>query len=234
MKLLKQIIVRIPLFALLIQLYYLVKVYGFAKSVWRQKPIDSKKKLIPWFTYSAIEWLNQFDFSKKNFFEYGSGNSTIYWSERVKNITSLESDKKWYDEIEKKMPSNVKLVLKENDDDFYDFIDTENTKYDVIIIDSAWDNGKSIRENLVKKAINNISDNGMIIFDDTDFACKNWFPRKDLRHEACKFLRDGGFIQIDFAGFRPINPGIFCTSVFLTKKFDFSSLTDKQPTLKWI
>ena len=229
----KLFLLKFPFFALIYQALILKNTYGFGKSISQKKPVDAEGQILPWFTYSAIEWLNQYDFSDKNIFEYGSGYSTIHWSKRVKTITSLENDEKWYNEIKKNMPSNVNLVLKQDDDDFYNYLKSSNNKYDVIVIDSGWDSGRSIRENLVELAVEKLAENGLIIFDDTDFASREGFKRKELRRGACKFLRDKGLIQIDFSGFRPMNVGLFCTSIFVTRKFDFPILNLFQPNLKW-
>ena len=52
--------------------------YGFFKSVLRRASIDRRGLPIPWYTYPAIDFLVQIDFSDKTVFEYGCGNSTLW------------------------------------------------------------------------------------------------------------------------------------------------------------
>src|SRR5690606_11407686 len=81
--------------------------YGWLKSWWYNKPIDNNKEPIPWITYSAIDFLKQFNYSESLVFEWGSGYSTLWWAKRCKEITSVESYSKWYELLKPKLPSNV-------------------------------------------------------------------------------------------------------------------------------
>jgi hypothetical protein len=54
--------------------------YGHLNSVSKKRSIDAKGEPIPWYTYPAIEYIKQLDFSDKSVFEYGAGNSTVLWS----------------------------------------------------------------------------------------------------------------------------------------------------------
>lgn len=53
--------------------------YGWLKSFKTKMPIDAKGNPVPWYTYPAIEFLEQLDFTNKIVLEYGSGNSSLYW-----------------------------------------------------------------------------------------------------------------------------------------------------------
>jgi hypothetical protein len=56
--------------------------------------LDKNNNTIPWYTYQAIEYLQNLDFTEKNVFEYSGGNSYFWWKERCRNIISIESNKK--------------------------------------------------------------------------------------------------------------------------------------------
>src|SRR5688572_10403591 len=47
---------------------------------------------IPWYTYPAIEFIRQLDFSQSTVFEYGSGNSTMFWAASAARVISVEED----------------------------------------------------------------------------------------------------------------------------------------------
>jgi protein-L-isoaspartate O-methyltransferase len=81
--------------------------------------------------------------------EYGSGESTLEISKVVKSVLSIEHQKDWYEKISKKMPNNVKLILKEPNlayvegghcgtyEEFKDYVDypLDYGPFDVIFID---------------------------------------------------------------------------------------------------
>lgn len=59
--------------------YILAFEYGQFKTIKNWECVDKDGNPIPWYTYPAIEFLNSLDFSSKNVFEYGTGNSTLWW-----------------------------------------------------------------------------------------------------------------------------------------------------------
>jgi hypothetical protein len=65
--------------------------YGHAASSRAQVPIDGDGNPTPWYTYPAIAYLSQLDFSERIVFEYGSGNSTLWRGARSKRVVSVES-----------------------------------------------------------------------------------------------------------------------------------------------
>ena len=58
---------------------------------------------IPWLTFPSINFLNKNINKQMTVFEYGSGGSTLFWSERIKQIISVEHDKKWYEKVKKEL-----------------------------------------------------------------------------------------------------------------------------------
>ena len=112
--------------------------YGHKKSVLLGKPVDAVLKAIPWYTYPAIEYLKQFDFSDKNIFEYGSGNSSIFWASLAKSVTSVEKNALWFEVISKSESSNLTISLKEQKSEYVNFIGNGNMLYDLIVIDGDY------------------------------------------------------------------------------------------------
>lgn len=72
---------------------------------------------IPWITFEAKKWMDDFLNKDMVVFEWGSGGSTIYLAKRVKQLVSVENDRKWYNlvikSIEKNNISNLEYILKE-------------------------------------------------------------------------------------------------------------------------
>ncbi|MEA5559228.1 O-methyltransferase [Nodularia spumigena] len=195
---LEQIIALINLFE---------KDYGHYQSVRLGKPVDTDLNPLPWYTYAAIEYLKQFDFSDKNIFEYGSGNSSIFWSSLAKSVTSVEIDAVWFDIISKSKPSNLNLCLKEKQSEYVNFIENGNILYDLIVIDGAY------RYDCAKVAVKYLSDDGLIIVDNSER-----YPK------LCSDIRSHDLIQVDFFGFGPINYYTWTTSLFFQRKFRLDPL----------
>jgi len=180
----------------------LSKIYGQYKSIKNSSSINGRGKPIPWYTYPAIEFLNQFDFSDKKVFEFGSGNSSFYWSDKCLSLISIEHDQNWFNKIKNNIRSNQRLFLRKNKDEYRKSINSFETKFDIIIIDGVFRHDCSMQ---VKKNLN--LESGIVILDNSD-----WYA------ETAKFLRNSlNMIQIDFHGFGPINSYTWTTSLFLTR-----------------
>jgi hypothetical protein len=192
----------------------LSKIYGQYRSIKSLSPVNEKGEPLPWYTYPAIEFLNQFDFSDKNVFEYGSGNSSLYWARRCSTLISIEHDSYWHNKIKRNLKNNQRLFLRKNKNEYVKSINEFGTKFDIIIIDGAFrqDCAKEIKENLLLES-------GIIILDNSD-----WYA------ETARFLKDSmDMIQVDFHGFGPINSYTWTTSLFLTRGVTMDPNNKTQP-----
>ena len=92
--------------------------YGHLRSRLRNDIIDENGEPLPWYTYPAIEYLTGLDFTQKTVFEFGCGNSTLYWSVRAKQVTAVEHDDSYLEFIGRRAGQNVTLIH-ESDFDAY-------------------------------------------------------------------------------------------------------------------
>ncbi|HRY82209.1 MAG TPA: SAM-dependent methyltransferase [Candidatus Moranbacteria bacterium] len=184
---------------------------GQLKSAIKGTPVDCDGNKIPWYTYPAIEFLGQLDFSDKSVFEYGSGNSSFFWAKRAKELISVDDDEKWHKLVSKEILLNQKIVLLKNREEYSNFIKSTNKKFDIIIIDAKY------RMDCAKSAKDSLNSGGMIILDNSD-----WYP------DVAKYIREQNFIQVDFAGFGPINSYTWVTSIFFSREYNFKPI-NKQP-----
>jgi hypothetical protein len=83
--------------------------YGHVRSVSGGIPVDRVGRPIPWYTYPAIEFLRQLDFGDRVVFEYGAGNSTLFWADIARRVVSVEDDPAWHARIAPRLPPNVEL-----------------------------------------------------------------------------------------------------------------------------
>ena len=159
--------------------------------------VNREGQHIPWITYPAIDFLDNIDFRDCNVFEYGSGSSSFWWSNKAKQVTSVELDTFWYKKMRRLIPDNVRLLHEENGGMYPNAINNFSEKYDVVVVDGAE------RYKCVLAAIKNISVRGIVILDNTE-----WYP------SAARELRNSGFVQIDFYGLSPNNSFPSLTSIF--------------------
>ncbi len=164
---------------------------------------DKEGMPIPWYTYPAIEYLSNIDFSDSSVLEYGSGNSTLWWAERSQKILSVESDAKWFEKIEQDSSrfSNVTYLLETTEGGYVRQINLQSAN--VIVVDGAY------RSACVDWIIDFIRGNPdqvvMMIFDNAD-----WYPKT-----MGTLSENLQWIQVDFHGFGPINDYTWTTSVFI-------------------
>lgn len=185
---------------------------GQYKSMRRRECRDINDSAIPWYTYPAIEYLNQLDFSNKIIFEYGSGYSTLFWANRCKKIISIEDNREWFDKLNDKMPDNVEYLFKENKSEYIRIINNYLAKFDVIIIDG------NHRYECAIEALNRLNDTGFIILDNSDW-----------KEKTSKLLRDSNLIEVDMSGFGPINGYTWTTSFYFKRNVELIPAHEQQP-----
>lgn len=191
----------------------LVKNYGHWATFKSKTCIAPDNSPVPWYTYPAIEYLKQFDFSTANIFEYGCGNSSLWWSKRAAKVISVESSTEWHEKINQVKNDNMEILLRENRQDYVKAPETIEGKFDIIIVDGQF------RYECVESTINKFAGKGMIIVDNSD-----WYP------EVAEKIREKlDLIQVDFAGFGPVNNYTWVTSVLFSRNVILKPLSKNQP-----
>lgn len=190
--------------------------YGFKKSFEKSDSIDADGNPIPWMTYSAIYYLNQLDLTQTRIFEWGSGNSSLYFSSLCKELHSIESNPDWYNHIKSQQRKNSTLSLK-NDSSYAECIHSFKGLFDIISID-----GDIFRRlECAFHAIQKLKPGGIIVLDNSDWL-----------QNTCDYLRELGFNQIDFSGAGPINNYTWCTSIFFRGDIAIPSQKQRPQSLK--
>lgn len=175
----------------------LARGHGFARSAREGRPVDATGAPLPWYTYPAIEYLRQFDFSACAVFEYGMGNSTRFWVARARQLCAVDNDLRWHEELASQLPE-ARLYHCADRDEYVRCIARAGGSFDIIVIDGRW------RRLCALEAPAHLRAGGLIVLDNGD------------RHpDAAQVLRSAGLLQIDFSGFGPINAYAWTTSMFL-------------------
>lgn len=174
---------------------------GWFYSMQHQAAIDYNKNPIPWMTYPAIIFINERVSSDMSIFEYGSGNSTLWWAKRVKKVVSCDHDKNWHDKVKMSAPENVQLfqINLEYGKEYSRKISEYHQEFDIIVID-----GRD-RVNCVKNALSALKEDGVIIWDNSDRASYA---------EGYDYLLSNGYKRIDFTGMGAMSVESWSTAIF--------------------
>ena len=179
---------------------YLVEL-GLFESYKKGIPVDASGQPIPWMTYAATHFLMSRLTPDLSVFEFGSGCSTLFLAQRVKNIISVEYDLEWYKKLSTEVPPNAHLIFQEQDidGDYCRTITKQQHKFDIIVVD-----GRD-RVNCIKQSLLAISEQGVVILDDSN--------RKKYR-PGIQALTENHFRGIDFTGLLPTGYRNYQTSVY--------------------
>jgi hypothetical protein len=179
---------------------YLVKT-GWFGSFTRHIPIDASGTPSPWYTYAALDFLKGRVNRDLAAFEYGSGNSTIWWAEHVSRVVSCEHDKQWYLKLKSSLPGNVEYLQVDfvPSGEYSKLILHYKNEFDVIVID-----GKD-RVICAMNCLPALTGDGVIIWDNSD---------RLQDQVGYDWLVSNGFKRLDFFGLGPANAYGWCTSVF--------------------
>ncbi len=182
----------------LIQLYYRLTFdkdsfflhYGFLKSIKNGRPEDKNGNALPWMSYAILDFFEERLNNSITFFEYGLGFSTLYFSERVKSVKSIEHDKSWFEDINTSLANknNVNIELVELENGYEEAIKKIDEKFDMILID-----GRK-RVKCAINSFNNLSDTGVLILDDSHRA---------YYKGAFEFYESKGYKKLTFSGLAP-------------------------------
>jgi len=82
---------------------------GWFRSVESGIPVDARGP-VPWFTCPAIRFLNPIAGKDYRVLEFGSGSSTHWWSERGREVVSVEHDPGWAHRFRETAAPNVSLI----------------------------------------------------------------------------------------------------------------------------
>jgi hypothetical protein len=189
--------------------------YAHLKTVALRRPVDAEGNAIPWYTFPAIEFLRQLDFSEASVFEYGSGNSTVFWGSVARDVVSVEDEESWHAEMLRAVPANCRMLLEPDLDRFVAAID-EYDAFDVVIVDGPA-RGRT-RLKCARAALRHLKSGGMVIVDNAD-----WLP------ETTAFLRDSELLQVDLTGFSPINSFTGTTSFFFDRTWRMTPKRKRRP-----
>ena len=171
-------------------------------------PLDLQ---MPWFSYAAIDFLEEKLKPEMQVCEYGSGGSTLFFAKRTNRVISIEDNPQWFEMVTGRVKElgidNVEVKLCPFD--FKNPIGFEKSEYlhaipkkklDVIVIDGS-EEWKQVRPICFDHAENFIKPGGMIVVDDS------WRYPSLRTHNHAKDHKV-------FESVGPCRPGVTSTDIF--------------------
>jgi len=186
--------------------------FGHFRSIRTGESADRDGNPIPWFTYPMVEFLEQLDFSQCSVFEYGSGNSTLYWAKHAREVVAVEDHRGWHDRMKPLLPANVEYRFREGDAYPAAIGENGDRRFDIVIIDGTR------RLSCAKAALAHTKPTGMVIVDNS-----GWVPK------TTQVFRDADMIQVDMSGFAPVGKYTGTTTVFFGREARFRPRHAVQP-----
>lgn len=137
--------------------------------------LEELKGSKPWFVMGAITYLED-EFLEDPYgdltfraFEWGSGGSTLWLSQRTASVVTLEHDREWAEKTRGELGQygieNVAIVLRALDSGYVEFIDAyEDERFDIILIDGRR------RSDCLRHAIPKLKCGGALVLDNSERA----------------------------------------------------------------
>jgi len=173
-----------------------------------RSPLDLE---LPWFSYAAIDFLEDYITPAMTVFEYGSGGSTIFFARRAGSVVSVEDNPEWFNRVKTRITDLgiINVSLKLFPFNFKEPVGFENSDYlralsserpDVIVVDGS-EEWTQVRPMCFRLAEGVIRSGGIIIVDDS------WrYPslRENNRAKSVRRFQSAG----------PGRPGVTSTDVY--------------------
>ncbi len=173
---------------------------GWFRSYYTKESVNRAGAPIPWYTYAFIKFIEERIQPHFEIFEYGCGNSTLWYAQRVKAVTSVEHDEGWYKKIKPSMPNNVELLFHSLEaDEYVQSVHRKDKKYHMVVVDGRR------RSECLLTAMDALLEEGVLVLDNTE---------RPQYQEAIVILKEKGYKRLDFWGIAPVAANNTCTSVF--------------------
>lgn len=168
----------------------LIKMMLPSPNEWQYKD-ESNGMIYPWFTLPFLRELSKWDLKGKDILEFGSGYSTLWFVDKLANITSFETNELWYRMVKTELTANFsddehnllwQLILVSEYKKLSDF----ESIFDIIIIDGV------DRDNCLKTYIDLLRPGGILIIDNW-MQPSVWMPNEEtlyiLKYYTCNVYK---------------------------------------------
>lgn len=174
---------------------------GWMRSFLDGSPCKADGSPVPWMNYSFVAFLEQHLLGHHKLFEYGSGFSTSFYANRVKQVVSVEHDGVWFEKIRKDLPKNAILIYRnlERGSEYVDSVLPYIKEIDIVVVDGRR------RVECSELALRNMNETAVLILDDSDRA---------KYKRVFDISRDLGFKSLRIQGLKPTGHWVEETTLF--------------------
>jgi hypothetical protein len=191
---------------------------GHFRSAVTSRPVDAFGNALPWYTYPAVDFLSVLDLKQARVAEFGSGQSTVWWAGRAKEVLAIESNPDWFHEVGDKTSRlpNVDLKLVSSPADAQQHL--RPGYYDIVIVDDSSGMYPVGRQLNAQAAFQAVKPTGLVIIDnaDTGFGEPGAFPIIETANAET-------WLRVDFFGHVPGAMKRSCTSLFFRPEVEWLS-----------
>lgn len=158
---------------------------------------------VPWWTYSSIQFIDQFVSEYAEVLEIGGGNSTIFWINRGNKVLTLETNIQWIQTILGSSINQTSLhelihIRDESNDCIKQSV--ANRKFDVVVNDGIGD-----RTQIADYLLEILNPGGILVWDNSE--------RIEYSDKISE-IKNRGWRELSFHGMGPINAYASSTSIF--------------------
>lgn len=178
---------------------------GWVKSMAEGLPVSKSGDPIPWYTYPAIDFLDNSLRPDVSVFEYGSGHSTIWYAERVKDVVGVEHSPEWAEIVQSQLPESGRVVMQSEKHSYINEVDN-HAPVDLVVIDGEY------RPDCIAPAMDALSSEGIIILDDYHLLTSD----REYVYDATEYdtLLNSDFRVLPFYGPKALANRKRCTAFF--------------------
>jgi hypothetical protein len=181
---------------------------GFGVSVLRERQFFQGESGVPptpeaaqpILTWPFLDYLDHLDLCDQTLIELGAGYSTLWFSKRFAQVRSFESDPAWHASLSKLVTSNVELSLLPVEQ--MESASLEYREEAWLLVDFAGKRTAFLNRFLAK--VSQPKRPSAIVLDNAD-----WYRR------GAELLRQHGYLEMPFHGFKSGQAWISCTSLFI-------------------
>lgn len=178
--------------------YILAQYQNLLQTMRSGKPEAADGNPLPWYTFPAIEFFKSLNVAGLKIFEYGCGNSSLFWARKGAKVWSVEDNLEWYECMLRQSAGLQNIMLRQDKPTYLGAIAEPEEKFEIIIIDGKW------RRDCAQSVFKFLAPGGVVILDDSN------------RDRAVNsILQSGNLFEIAFNGFGPICGFCWTTSLFL-------------------
>lgn len=196
---------------------------GWHRSILDWAPVDDNGP-VPWITFPARSMLERVVLPSHKVFEFGAGNSSLWWAKRVAEVVSVEHNLKWVEELRKRAPQNLKLVARPINADY-------DPRHRHLLDDFL--SGNPVLPSLGNR-VRDI-EHGMLIEEFSAYALEianhpreyfdvivvDGMARSFTAWLAARWIKQGGFIVFDNSGRSQYNAGYIALHDAGLRRIDF-------------